>query len=152
MENIHETIQEAREELKRADHLLFVSLKYTRTSEVIKSIVERLSSTIGLLIEALLKKAEKDGKIEIIPASPGHRCESVKKLYSEEQVQEMANFCLSLRKILRSNTNSQSEYRRHVTLIVEMDDGELEINMPLIHAYYEKTKGYTVYVRELVGE
>ena len=35
-------LDKAKSELKRADHLIFVSLKYTRTVDVIRSIIERL--------------------------------------------------------------------------------------------------------------
>ena len=47
-------IEPAREEMKRADHLLYVSLKYTRTVDVIKSLIERLFSTIDAITDALL--------------------------------------------------------------------------------------------------
>ena len=43
-------IPEAKEELKRADHLLYVTLKYTRTADVIKNTIHRLLNAIDYAI------------------------------------------------------------------------------------------------------
>ena len=43
---MEESLRNALSELKRAEHSLFVSLKYTRTVDVIKHIVERLRPDI----------------------------------------------------------------------------------------------------------
>ncbi len=41
-----ESLDLAKEEIKRADHLMYVSLKYTRTVDILKSIIERLINAI----------------------------------------------------------------------------------------------------------
>ena len=48
-----ESFDEAVQELKRVDHLFWVSLKYTRTVDVIKHVIDRLISCIGFGFEAL---------------------------------------------------------------------------------------------------
>jgi hypothetical protein len=53
-----ESLSEAFEELKRADHLIYVSLKYTRTVDVIKSIIERLINAYDDAIITLLDKSK----------------------------------------------------------------------------------------------
>ncbi len=53
----HEFLETAQDELKRADHLMFVSLKYTRTVDVIKSIITRLKAAIDAGFEVLLQAA-----------------------------------------------------------------------------------------------
>lgn len=151
MEELHDAIEEAHQEIKRADHLIFVSLKYTRTTDVIKSVIQRLSNTLGFLIESLLIKAEAEDKIKEIPVSPGQRAEVAKKHYQDEKIHKMVEFYLLLRKILRSQYSAEQEYRKDVTLIVDLGDDELEINLPLIHEYYEKTNDYANYVKELVS-
>ena len=37
-----ENLENAKEELKRIDHLIYVTLKYTRTVDVLLSVVERM--------------------------------------------------------------------------------------------------------------
>ena len=46
-----ENIENAVSQLKRADHLLYVTLKYTRTVDVIKSIIKRLISAFDFAVE-----------------------------------------------------------------------------------------------------
>ena len=81
MEN--DSLMQAKQELKRADHSIAVSLKYTRTVDVIKSIIKRLINTITHILDALLEKAKEDGKIKEMPKIPGLKAEHVKKIYSE---------------------------------------------------------------------
>ena len=73
-EEINEHFEESREELKRADHLIFVSLKYTRTVDVIKHIVERLINCIDFAFTGLLDELVENGKIEEIPAAILPKC------------------------------------------------------------------------------
>ena len=40
-----ETLENAKEELKRVDHLIFVSLKYTRTVDVLLNVINRIISS-----------------------------------------------------------------------------------------------------------
>ena len=42
-----EYLVDSKQEINRADHLIYVSLKYTRTVDVIKSIIER--DTLSIL-------------------------------------------------------------------------------------------------------
>ena len=58
MEHINELMFEAREELKRLEHIIYVSLKYTRTVDVIINALNRLVEVYNLIIEALLEKAK----------------------------------------------------------------------------------------------
>ena len=37
-----EALDNAKEELKRVDHLFYVSLKYTRTADMMRHLIERL--------------------------------------------------------------------------------------------------------------
>ncbi|MFH1317204.1 MAG: hypothetical protein ABII01_06810 [Candidatus Woesearchaeota archaeon] len=75
----NENLQEAFSELKRADHLIFVSLKYTRTVDVIKSIIERLINCLDFSIIALLESYKEKKKITDIPSSPVARAKKIKR-------------------------------------------------------------------------
>lgn len=46
-----EAITNAVEELKRVDHLIYVSLKYTRTVDVIRSVINRLIESYNAIID-----------------------------------------------------------------------------------------------------
>ena len=53
-----------------ADHLLYVSLKYTKTGDVILNLLKRWTSMIEEVISSLLNKAKKDKKLPVIPPAP----------------------------------------------------------------------------------
>jgi hypothetical protein len=68
---MEESLQDAITELKRVDHLFYVSLKYTRTVDMMKHMVERLISTFSFGIESILKHAKEEKKITEIPSNLG---------------------------------------------------------------------------------
>ncbi len=146
-----EALFEANEELKRADHLIYVSLKYTRTVDVIKNIIERLINAYDFAIAAILKKLEEEGKITETPPSIVAKCDAVKNYYSNDpKIAENIEFYLLLRQISKAKYERAREYRRHVTMTVEFKDKKMEINIDVIHEYFDKTKNFVEYVRELV--
>ncbi len=141
MKDITETLEDAREELKRADHLIFVSLKYTRTVDVIKSIVERLVNSFSFSINALLEYYKQKKKIEL-PTNPGQKVELLKKLNPDARIHELLDLFLFLRKVIRAEYKKSNEYRKHVTMTVKIDDNTHEINMPTIYDYNEKAREF----------
>jgi hypothetical protein len=137
---------DAKSELRRADHLIYVSLKYTRTVDVFQSIIERLINAISFAIDCLIKKAKDNGKIDTVPMSPKLKCETVKKAYNDPKITEYLDFYIMLRKITRSEFTKSNEFRRHVTMSVRFDNGELlNVTIDKIHEFYEYTKQIVEY-------
>jgi len=147
-----ESIQSALQELKRADHSIAVSLKYTRTVDVIKSIIERLINTIGFSLDALLQHAKSQKKITEVPALPRLKVEQVKKLYeSDRTIVDFCDFYLLLRRVDKAKFSRSQEYRRHVTMTAQLDGGEsIEITIDIISDYFERTKEFLNYVARLI--
>ena len=143
-----ESIDNAKEELKRADHLMFVSLKYTRTVDVLKSIVERLINVFDCGMEALLKSKN----VKEIPKIPKLKVEAVKKSVSDpSRIAPFMDFYLLLRSIDRATFERTLEYRRHVTMTAHLDDKEIEVDIDIIEDYFHKAKEFIVLVEELTG-
>ena len=139
---------DAREDLKRADHMLYVSLKYTRTVDVIRNIIERLVSSMGFVIEGMITKKKRAGKIKEVPASPGLRAEAVRSLYSDEKIIDLIQFYLLLRKIMRAEFTRSQEYRKRVTMTSLVDDQYLKVDVETVLGYYNKTKEFMDYIEE----
>ena len=133
-----ESLDEAKEELKRVDHLIYVSLKYTRTVDVLLNAISRMMDAYDLLFESLLNKAEEEKKIIEVPLTPIERGNLVKELYAEdEQIIDNVELSFLLRKLHRSpNPQREQEYRRHVTLRTHIDGREEIVNIDLITNYY----------------
>ena len=149
---MEESLEDAKDELKRVDHLVFVSLKYTRTVDVIRNTVERMISAFEAGVEALLKYAREKKKIKEIPAMPGLKCELLQKVFSgNKELADYLDFYLLLRKIIRSRYAKREEYRRHVTMISTLDDGEVkEIDIDILREYYEKGKSFLKFIENMI--
>ncbi len=147
---MRESLEEAKQELKRAEHLLFVSLKYTRTIEVLSSILSRLLSFYDRIIDLLLKYAKEEKKLDFeVPKSSGLRVNMIKEMFLEdERILEEMDFYLLLRRIIRSEKRAFSEYRRHVALIVTINGEELVINIDKISEYYKRAQSFFEYIKE----
>ena len=149
---MNESLQSAMQELKRADHSIAVSLKYTRTVDVIKSIIERLINTIAFDLDALLNHAKEQKKIADIPAIPRLKVEQIKKVYSNDKmIVDFCDFYLLLRKIDKAKFGRAQEYRRHVTMTAHLEGGEsVEVTIDIISDYFERTKEFLNYTSRLI--
>lgn len=149
-----ESFEEAIQELKRVDHLFWVSLKYTRTVDVIKNVIERLINCIGFGLEALLKYAKEKKLITSIPANAGLRCDLLKKSFPDNlELLDYINFYLRLRKLSKAEYTRREEFRRHVAMIATIDKGEIvEVNIDTLKEDYDKTKNFIALVKKIINE
>ncbi|MAG91406.1 hypothetical protein CMO83_01905 [Candidatus Woesearchaeota archaeon] len=149
-----ESFDDAVQELKRVDHLFWVSLKYTRTVDVIKHTIDRLINCIGFGLEALLKYAKEKKLITAIPANAGLRCDLLKKTYPDNQeLIDYINFYLRLRKLSKAEFTRREEFRRHVTMIATIDKGEVvEVTIDSLKEDFEKTKEFVRFVKKIINE
>ncbi len=145
----------AKNELKRVDHLLYVSLKYTRTVDVLRSIIDRLINAYDFMILALLEKMKDKGKVDEIPLVPWSKCDALQKLYKkDENIINNIDFYLYLRKLIRAKYTRSNEFRRHVTMTSFLTEGDkeevIEITMDIIKEYYEKAGMFIEYLNEVL--
>jgi hypothetical protein len=145
-----ESLEEAGEELKRVDHLIYVSLKYTRTVDVLLNIINRMIDSYDLMIGAMLKYAEEKKIIENVPNSPIEKGNLIKSKFSEEQVQDNIELYFLLRKLLRSKPQREQEFRRHVTMRSIIEGREEIVDIDIITKYYHFMKEFYNYVKNLI--
>ena len=147
-----QSLEDAQEELKRVDHQIYVSLKYTRTVDVLLNILSRMLDGYEYLIQALLKMRIDEGKTERIPPSPIERGNLVKELFPDDQtiVDNMDLFFL-LRKLFRSNPQRENEYRRNVTMRTVVEGREEIVNIDVITNYYQFMLQFHKRVEELIN-
>lgn len=148
-----ESLDNAVRELRKVDHLVFVSLKYTRTVDVLKHIIKRMISAFDFMMDALLidlKKKTKKKKIEI-PKTPGQKVNLLKEAFKKDDtIQELMQFYLNLRKIDRADYTKSREYRRHVTMTVVIEGKTQEITIDTSYEFYDKSKQYLEYIKTLL--
>lgn len=145
-------LEEAKEELKRADHLIFVSLKYTRTCDVIKHVVDRLINAIDFTFTALLEHMKENKKIDEVPIAPIPKANLVKKLFPDDEfLPEFSDFFIRLRKISKADFTRACEFRRHVTMTVVVEDEVIKIDIDIITDYFKRTKDFFAHVQGMIA-
>ncbi|RME54765.1 hypothetical protein D6777_02790 [Candidatus Woesearchaeota archaeon] len=137
----------ALEELKRVDHLIFVTLKYTRTVDIIRNVIKRLQSSLNFIILDVLEWAQKNGKLEQVPKAPLLRLQYLKKLFPEDkEVLKIVDFYMKIREMLLDEYKKKEEYRKNVAMVTK----NYEINIDKLQKLADETKEYVKYLMELI--
>ena len=129
-----------------ADHLLYVSLKYAKTTDVILNLISRWKSMIDLSIDRLLERAKKKKIVSVIPIAPKLKLEALKKVYKKnEEIMATLGIYELFKRIASSERTIENEFRKHVTLKV-FDKGEW------ISIDIEKLKEYAGIVERFISQ
>lgn len=133
-----ESLSDAKDELKRVDHLIYVSLKYTRTVDVLLNAISRMMDAYEHMFTALLKYEKEHERIKEVPTTPIEKGNLVKKLYpDDQQVNDNVALFFLFRKLVRTiNPKREQEYRRHVTMRTIIDGREETLDIDAITGYY----------------
>lgn len=138
---MEEAMFDANQELKRVDHLIYVSLKYTRTADVLKNVIERLLSAYDNMVLVVLRAAKESGNLEEVSNAPIKRYEQVLECYPDDvEMKELAEFTQYLRKLSKLEYGSESEYRRHVAMIFNLEGETVKVDIDKVTEYYKKAK------------
>jgi hypothetical protein len=139
----------ASQELKRAEHLLYVSLKYTRTADVMQSFIARLVSCFDFIIDGLLVIKEKSGDIFEIPPTPFGKVKEIKRIYSNNiKMIIYMEFYLLLRKMMRSKFSADKEFRRHLNMIMNIDGRDIMLTIDILTDYYHQTYDFLRFIKK----
>ncbi len=110
-EELH--IDSPEEELKRADHLVFVSLKYTRTCDVMRNAIVRFTNAFEMGINEYLEHQRKIKKIPEVPASIKEKVELIKKILGSKMKKHLILY-QTLKKIALAQHCDIDEFRKNV--------------------------------------
>lgn len=126
-----------------ADHLLYVSLKYTKTCDVIKNLILRWRKMIETAIEEILKYAKKKKKISSISSNPLGKIEDVKKLFKKDKnFLEVIELYEMFRKIDELRTERIGEFRKNVALRIFYQGKEINVDLERLKDYAEKLEKF----------
>lgn len=136
-------MEEIIQEKISADHLLYVSLKYTKTCDVITNLLLRWKEMIDLSIDTILKHAKKKKKIKAVPTNPVGKIEEIKKLMKKDknflEVLEMHEMFKKIRELRKERIG---EFRKNVTLRVFYKGNEVNINLEKLKEYADKVEKF----------
>jgi hypothetical protein len=121
-----------------ADHLLYISLKYTKTCDVIMNLLLRWRKMIDTVIVALLNNAKEKGKIDSISSNAIGRIKEIKKLFKKDKdFLEVIDFFMMLRKLENLKTERIGEFRKNVALKIQFKGEEINVNLEQLKIYAE---------------
>lgn len=136
-------MEEIIQEKISADHLLYVSLKYTKTCDVIKNLILRWRKMIETSIEEILKYAKKKKKISSMPSNPLGKIEEVKKLFKKDaNFLEVIEMYEMFRKIDELRIERIGEFRKNVALRVYYQGKEINIDLEKLKEYAGKLEKF----------
>lgn len=144
-------MEEIIQEKISADHLLYVSLKYTKTCDVIINLLLRWKEMIDISIEHILIHAKKKKKIPTIPTNPVGKIESMKKLFAKDKnFKEVLEMYELFKKIRELRKERIGEFRKNVTLKLFYRGEEININLEKLKEYSDKIEEYISTVKNFL--
>lgn len=148
---MEELIEELIKEKTSADHLLYVSLKYTKTCDVILNLLARWKSLIEHSFDAILEKGVNDGKVPFAPGSPKQRIEFIKKYHAKNKaVQDVVPLYIFFKRVPDLNKTREGEFRKNVNLKVIEPTKTTEINLEKLSEYYEIVETFVTETKKLL--
>ena len=145
-------IEEIIKEKTSADHLLYVSLKYTKTCDVILNLLARWKSLIELSFDSILEKMVEDGKVPAMPESPKQRIEFVKKYFKKNSgVQDVVPLYIFFKRVPDLSKTRGGEFRKNVNLKIVEPKKTTDINMEKLGEYYEIVEKFIIEIKKILG-
>lgn len=145
-------ISEIMKEKTSADHLLYVSLKYTKTCDVILNLISRWQNMIEMSFDALLVEALKQKKIKVMVRSPKDKVETIKKVFKKEKsIQEVIPLYIFFRRIPGLSKTREGEFRKNLNLKIIDGKNIVEINLDKLKEYEEILERFISYVKHFLS-
>ncbi|MEX0920407.1 MAG: hypothetical protein WDZ69_02380 [Candidatus Pacearchaeota archaeon] len=136
-------MEEIIQEKISADHLLYVSLKYTKTCDVILNLILRWRKMIETGTDEILNHAKKKKKISSIPENPVGKIDTIKQLFKKDKnFLEVIEMYEMFRKIEDLRKERIGEFRKNVNLKVFYRGEEVNINLEQLKIYAEKLEKF----------
>jgi hypothetical protein len=119
-----------------ADHLLYVSLKYTKTCDVIINLLLRWKIMIEMAMDHLVEKAKKQKKWKPVPDAPRAKLIQLKKIYSDDAViMQTLDLYELFRDMEKLEKVREGEFRKGVNLRVVYRGETINIDLDKLKEY-----------------
>ena len=140
-------MQKIEKEMKSAQHLLYVSMKYTKTCDVILNLIHRWQQMIEIAMEMMLEKAKKKKTIKEIPYAPKPKIDLALQVFRKEPiVVDTINLYSFFRKIPSLEQFREHEFRKNVALRV-IDGKEVVIDIEKMKEWQALLENFIKFVR-----
>jgi len=146
-------VEEIIKEKTSADHLLYVSLKYTKTCDVILNLLARWKNLIEVGFDRIIARGIEEGDIPCEPMSPKQRIEFIRKYFKKsEEIQNIIPLYIFFKRVPDLNKTREGEFRKNVNLKVIESDRTTEINLEKLSEYAKVVEDFVCEVKKFVRE
>ncbi len=143
-----EALEKIIKEKISADHLLYVSMKYTKTCDVMINLLQRWKIMMDYAFDALLDKAKKKKMIKKIPNAPKLRIDAIRETFSDEEaVMDALKEYMMFKLIMVLSNTKEGEFRKGVCLRVTYQGKEIAINLDKLKEYSEILERFINYTK-----
>lgn len=119
-----------------ADHLLYVSLKYTKTCDVIINLLLRWKNMIEFAMDVLIERAKKLKKWKPVHDAPRAKLLQLKQVYSSDKlISDTLDLYELFRDIEQLDKIREHEFRKGVNLKVYYKGQSIDINLDKLKEY-----------------
>jgi len=133
-----ETLEKIIKEKISADHLLYVSMKYTKTCDVMINLLKRWKIMMDYTFDGLLEKAKKKKLIKKIPDAPKSRLDLLRVTFADNpEIIDTLDEYMMFKLIDILPKRKESEFRKGVCLTVTYKREEVAINLDKLKEYSE---------------
>jgi hypothetical protein len=134
-----------------ADHLLYVSLKYTKTCDVIMNLLLRWRRMIDTSLEKALEHAKRKGIITKIPENNIAKINELKTIFKKDKnFLKTLEFFLMLKKIESLRTERIGEFRKNVALKIMYKGEEILIDLEKLKEYADMLENFISSVKQFL--
>jgi len=135
-----------------ADHLLYVSLKYTKTCDVILNLLLRWRKMIERSIETILKVLKKEKKISKIPENYVKKIDKLKEIFKKDPVIiKTLEFYEMLRKIEELRKEGENDFRKNVKLKIYYQGQIIVVDLEKLKEYAENLEKFISRVKQIIS-
>lgn len=135
-----------------ADHLLYVSLKYTKTCDVMLNLIARWRSMIEFSINGILEVAKKKKLIKSMPTAPKLKIDKTKEIYKKNaEIMETMQLYEFFKRVDNLEKVRENEFRKNVALKV-LDRGEwVTIDMDKLKEYSSILERFISQIKQILS-
>lgn len=137
MEEVYYEVKSLQRNLNSLEHMIYVSCKFTRTTEMLCKVMEQMVATyehfFGIAYQVLFSEnsgfKDANNKIQIL----------TQMLVERGVVADLSEYYL-LKKLLISDFETMGEYRKNLSIIAFLEGEEYVITIPKLLDFYENLK------------
>ena len=148
-----EVLEKIIKEKISADHLLYVSMKYTKTCDVMINLLKRWKIMMDYAFDGILNHAKKKKLIKKIPDAPKLRIDLVRETFKNDEAIIAALDGYMLFKLIDVlKKTKESEFRKGVCLRVMYKGEEVAINLDKLKEYAEIEENFINFVKDYLSK